>query len=718
MTMYFDGTSVASGSIANNFTETQSYIGRTVDSYYFKGYISNLRLVKGTALANTVPTSPLTAIANTSLLTCQSNRLIDNSPNSFAITKNGDVSVQAYSPFGSVSEATPLSYSNYFAGGASDYLTVTTGSSQLNLPSDFTVELWFYETNTTPTIPRFAGSTSGGFACGINAYDGNATRKLDWRATGSAPVYGVTAITTNVWHHAAYVKSGSTFRIFLDGVLEYYNGSYSTTFTSTATYIGSANSADAAYSFRGYISNFRVVKGTAVYTTASTTVGATIFTPGTSPLTAIANTALLTCQSTRIIDNSTNALTMTGTGTYTVNQVNPFGYTAQSATSYTPSIHGGSAYFDGTGDYLSTPDNTLFTIGSNDFTFECWVYSTSITAGNNNILAQWGNGNAWIFRYVAAGRPQFSGGATSVTGTTTAVVVNQWNHIAITRTSTTVRLFVNGILDATTGTVGALTDGASQVTIGAYSDGTSEYVTGYISDLRLINGTSLYTSNFIPPTQTIGNYSTSYPASLLLNFNNGGIVDQHSGVVLETVGNAQLSTAVKKYNNASMYFDGTGDGLLVPSSVNFDFGTGNFTIEMWINFTNVTSTWQAVISRAYYNSGGWRLYKNATDNQLRWYGSTTDLLLTTGSTLASGTWGHVAVVRNSGTLTIYIDGVNRGSNPDSTNYTPGNFAVEIGQGVVTSAYPVTGYIDDLRITKGYARYTSNFTPPTDAFITK
>jgi hypothetical protein len=167
-----------------------------------------------------------------------------------------------------------------------------------------------------------------------------------------------------------------------------------------------------------------------------------------------------------------------------------------------------------------------------------------------------------------------------------------------------------------------------------------------------------------------------------------------------------------------MYFDGTGDRLIVPSSTDFDFGTGNFTIEMWVNITDVASTWEAIISRAYGVAGGWRLYKNQNNNQLRWYHNTTSIVLTTGSTLANDTWSHIAVVRNSGTLTIYIDGVNRGSAADTNNYNPGVYALEIGEGVVSSAFPYQGYIDDLRITKGVARYTANFTPPAEPFMTQ
>jgi hypothetical protein len=719
--LYLDGvlilTVTSSNIVSSTPTGQNVLIGTYGDGYSngFSGYISNLRVLKGTALytsAFTPPTTPLTAIANTSLLTCQSNRFIDNSTTNATLTiYSGTPSVQAYSPFGSISEATPLSYSNYFAGGASDYLTVTTGSSQLNLPSDFTVELWFYETNTTPTIPRFAGSTSGGFACGINAYDGGATRKLDWRATGSAPVYGVTAITTNVWHHAAYVKSGSTFRIFLDGVLEYYNGSYSTTFTSTATYIGSANSADAAYSFRGYISNFRVVKGTAVYTTASTTVGATIFTPGTSPLTAIANTALLTCQSTRIIDNSTNALTMTGTGTYTVNQVNPFGYTAQSVTSYTPSLHGGSAYFDGTGDYLSAPASTAWNFTS-DWTFECWIYPTAIT-GYHTFLGQWGApDNVFIWKMNSSGRMYLENLSTAITATTTTIVANQWQHIALTRSSNTIRMFVNGVLDATTAVRSGTYYSSGAMRIGA--SGVNENFIGYMSDMRIINGTSLYTSNFVPPAQTLGNYSTTYPSSLLLNFTNGGIVDQHSTNVLETVGNAQLSTAVKKYNVASMYFDGTGDYLTMPSNQLMNFGTGDFTIESWLYLIAIDATASYIFDQrtadsqnvltAYILPGGTiEIYVNGS-------------VVASGVTIALNSWSHFAITRASNSLKMFLNGTQIGSTYSLTN-TLITAPMYIGTRYNGTQY-FNGYMDDFRVTKGYARYTSNFTAPTSALITK
>jgi hypothetical protein len=202
--------------------------------------------------------------------------------------------------------------------------------------------------------------------------------------------------------------------------------------------------------------------------------------------------------------------------------------------------------------------------------------------------------------------------------------------------------------------------------------------------------------------------------SLLLNATNAGIYDASTINDFETVGNAQVNTSVKKYGLSSIAFDGAGDYLLAPSNPSMDF-TANFTIEMWVNFVNVNSTWQSIISRAYGVAGGWRLYKNDGNNQLRWYSNLTSVVLTTGSTLANNTWSHIALVRNNGVITIYIDGISRGSASNTTSYVPGNYALEIGQGVVTSAFPMNGYIQDLRITNGIARYTTNFTPPTALF---
>ena len=308
------------------------------------------------------------------------------------------------------------------------------------------------------------------------------------------------------------------------------------------------------------------------------------------------------------------------------------------------------------------------------------------------------------------------GGTTSLTGITFPYVSGS-NVYTLSQSAVAANdllLSVNGVVQTPTTDY---TVSASSVTF------TDSYPSGSSVNVRyLVTATS---SSFVDLANIVLTGTTTgdayYPqVAALLHFDgtNGSTTitdNSKNNLAVTSVNGAFISTAQSKFGGSSVFFDGTDDYVTAPDNSAFNFGTDNFTIEMWVNFANVTSTWQAIISRAYAIAGGWRLYKNDGDNQLRWYSNATLVVTTTASTLSNNTWSHIAVVRNNGVITIYIDGVSRGSAASSTNYNPGSYAIEIGRGVVTSTYPMTGYIDELRITNGYARYTGNFTPSTTAF---
>jgi hypothetical protein len=180
---------------------------------------------------------------------------------------------------------------------------------------------------------------------------------------------------------------------------------------------------------------------------------------------------------------------------------------------------------------------------------------------------------------------------------------------------------------------------------------------------------------------------------------------------LETVGNAQISTSVKKFGTGSMAFDGTGDWLVAPSSPDLTLGTGNFTVEFWINVPSFASFRQHVSMRPSDNASYWSIDSNGS-GQFYFY---TNTFVVTSSAQSTNTWIHIAAVRNSGTLTLYINGVSQGSASLTNDF----LAYPLGVGASPSGtQAMNGYIDDLRITKGVARYTANFTPPTAAFPNK
>ena len=706
----------------NGFT-----IGAMSTPYYMTGYISNFRMIKGTAIYTssfTPSTTSLTPVTNTTLLTCQSNRIIDNSPNNFALTTAGTPRVQAFGPFGSVPEAVPLSYSNYF-DGTGDYLSIATNAAFQLGTNSYTFETWIFPTalgviNTNNII------NIGTYITGLMLRVNGTTTGLQVYTNNTERLATSTGLVANTWQHIALVRNGSACTVYINGVVNgTFTDSSSISPTIATVLIGMAAHNSSEF-FTGYMSNWRLVKGTALYTSN--------FTPSTTPLIAIANTSLLTCQSTTMIDNSTNNFAITAFGNTVPRQFNPFGYTAQSTASYTPSLHGGSAYFDGTGDYISTPAINWSTYGS--YTFEFWIYHSSFTQGSQAYASTGGTGYTNFYCYGSTGT--YPGAVcVGIQGTNEIRTPNNtitgfgWYYITYTYDGTTTNIFVNGIKQTTSvaTSTAVYSNNSASFIIGSGLQGAA--TVGYMSDVRLTKGTPLYTNNFVPPTQKLSNYSTSIPSSLLLNFNNGGIIDQHGSNVLETLGNAQLSTAVKKYNNASIYFDGTGDYLYSPPNLNYAMGSGDFTIELWYYPITHTNTDPALIGNynVTWTTNKWTLhaphasYANKYSLWVNNYATGSAILVST-STMTDGAWVHIAITRSGSTWKMFINGTVEATTTSSVALDGGTAASMDGLYVGANFYSGAGgrhinaYMDDLRITKGYARYTSNFTAPTSALITK
>jgi hypothetical protein len=198
--------------------------------------------------------------------------------------------------------------------------------------------------------------------------------------------------------------------------------------------------------------------------------------------------------------------------------------------------------------------------------------------------------------------------------------------------------------------------------------------------------------------------------ALLLNTVNAGIFDNAMMNDLVTVGNAQVSTAVKKYGTGSMAFDGTGDWLTFVDSPNVQLGAGDFTIEGWV-YLSALGTARGFLSKGT-STTGFSFGVNAL-NQLVFNYTATSLTATTP--LLISTWYYVAVVRSgsaTGNLKIYLNGsvdaTSGGAVNDNFNQTSIGY---VGADRVATS-PMNGYIDDLRITKGIAR---TITTPTAAF---
>jgi hypothetical protein len=181
------------------------------------------------------------------------------------------------------------------------------------------------------------------------------------------------------------------------------------------------------------------------------------------------------------------------------------------------------------------------------------------------------------------------------------------------------------------------------------------------------------------------------------------------------VGNAQISTAQSKFGGASIAFDNAGDYLTLASNSAFAFGTGDFTIEFWV-FMNSLKNGVNFINSNSGSAGGTNsviLGLNGS-NALEYYingGSR----INDSVALATSSWVHVALCRGSGTSRIFKNGSQVGTSFADTQTVSSTNTFLIGTRNDTLAFSFDGYIDDLRITKGVARYTANFTPPAAPF---
>ena len=376
------GTPTTGVSAAVASTSTGVVIGNILNTYPFSGYISNLRVVKGTALytSNFTPsTSPLTAIANTSLLTCQSPTIIDGSTNNFTITNNNAATVSsAVVPFSSTfsvfklkkNNANPVAPYSVQFNGTNQSLSVANNAAFDFGTGDFTIEGWIYSTSSKEygiLVGRWGGyAVNGNWSYAIRQ-GAAASQKYEFAfATNSSTVIIINALNTfslNTWYHLAAVRNGTTFTFYVNGVSQGTTTNANAVFAGTTNLtVGGANNTTDL--MNGYASNVRIVKGTALYTAS--------FTAPTTPLTAITNTSLLTCNAATIVDASSNNFTITNNNTATVSStITPF--TASISTnkfklrqvSYSP-------YMIATGGDLITTSgsykiHTFTTVGTSSF---------------------------------------------------------------------------------------------------------------------------------------------------------------------------------------------------------------------------------------------------------------------------------------------------------------------------------------------------------------
>lgn len=408
-----------------------------------------------------------------------------------------------------------------------------------------------------------------------------------------------------------------------------------------------------------------------------------------------------------------------------------------------------SGLFDGSGDRITTANNTAELNLTGDYTIEAWIYPTVLKDSCILSSSAATPTNIQIFRITAGGVLQIylqnsEGGPVSFASSGQVIFANQWTHLALTRSGTTTRLFVNGSIVATNT---AWTFGLRVDVIGTLlANGgvpTGSDFQGYIDDVRVTRA-ARYTAAFTPPVAafpfitrfyepiTVGTIAPAIQSpqagmyaplrfepmepfwanvTWLVPFDgtDGGInFRDRSSFARATTrsGDARISAVQSRFGSTSGFFDGNGDWIGATPSTDLQF-PGDFTIECWIY---PTGTGEYVIgsSSSDSNTQIFRLNHGGNVGQMSVFLNGTSVLANTAAGITANTWQHLAMTRSGSTVRIFRNGVQVGGN---ITYS-GTFRCDkIGMLFISgspSLYPYLGYIDDFRVTRGVSRYNSNF----------
>jgi hypothetical protein len=275
------------------------------------------------------------------------------------------------------------------------------------------------------------------------------------------------------WNHIAVVRQSGVFRMYVNGIQDAVVSDQTATSLATLNCFDIGRSQDGSSpEWNGNISNFRVIKGTCLYPNGTT------FIPPSGVLTAVAGTSLLACQSNKFTDDSGNNIAITPAGNAHVTTRNPFKRNT-----------GRSIYFDGNGDYLNIPAGSpTMAFGISDFTIEFWALALHGAAQTffDNRSPDTANAGFDITLLATSNYLRFSTSGTAYIDGDRKFRTGQWNHIMLTRSGNSFKLYLNG--DQTGPTYTGSNSQNFTNTNTRIGSGAVGPMWGYIKDLRITRG--------------------------------------------------------------------------------------------------------------------------------------------------------------------------------------------------------------------------------------
>ena len=633
------------------------------------------------------------------------NSFDDKSTSNHTITAAGDAHQTTFSPY------RHGGYSNYYYDTINGYYSATLTNALGS--GSWTVEGWFYKTggNNDFHTAWHVGTVNQSDSMSIAVNN----TSIQFRSNGTTTSTINISNTVNRWIHLAWVFDGSTLEVFENGT-SIGTVSRSLNIAQKVVSVGYYNT---AFSNEGYITDFRI-SDTQRYTTD--------FTAPDERLTADTDTVFLLQDGPYAKDLSSSNLTVTKNGTVNLEPFAPY-----DAQEYAVAGHGGSISLDGTGDSISAASSADLGFGTGDFSIEWWTYFDAISNYPYQIdmrSADNDTGLALFTRTNLANELGVYVSASVIAGGTNSFKPGIWTHYAICKTGGYLKGYMNGVEDFS---ITCTRDyGSSKaIRIGSVYGNGNYHVNGNIADVRIVKGTATRTGNFTPPTAPLTAITNT---KLLVQSTDGAVIDKsQTSSVLVLDGDTKCSSTQTKYRSTAIYTDGTGDRVrfgINNKKLVCDWGVGGepFTVEWWMYDTQ---PYTAQHSFGPQTGGGAGAWNSSTGHQwiTYWHSNVLNIYYygTNGSYngntctaaqlgIVQNQWQHVAHTYDGTTWRLYVDGVH-GFNwalPNQPASVSGTYAA-LGS-FAEAAYYTAAYYDDVRITKGLARYTgtSSFTPPTAA----
>jgi len=337
---------------------------------------------------------------------------------------------------------------------------------------------------------------------------------------------------------------------------------------------------------------------------------------------------------------------------------------------------GRSVAFDGSGDYIdadaSSPD---FELGSDDFTIETWVLFNSNSPNDGGIISKhtiaiphWVELRLGSTQGAILTQVSFDGTSWGMSyQSNNPVTTNTWYHIALVRSGSVFTTYINGVANGTASSASSISNNTSYpLRLGARGNA-DQPLDGYISNLRIVKGTALYTSNFTPPTGPL----EAIDDTVLLTCQGGAITDNGPSSHAITVNNDSEAITASAFE-----FDGTDDCVDVTNNANLYPGTGDFTAEVWCRGESATSDYHYLLSN-HGNSGsnyyGWWIHTQSNGSGIvagmaSGSGATSVTISNTTVNLNDSNWHHVVFVRSGNAIRLYHNGEQLESDGDVTGY--------------------------------------------------